>query len=206
MATNERFWDGIARGYAAKPVPNEATYQRKLDITRSYLNPDSHVLEFGCGTGSTAITLASNAKHIRATDVSAEMIKIAIEKATAEGIESVTFEKATLDDEKASGAPYDMVLGHSILHLLENWEEAIRQVHGLLKPGGVFISSSVCLGGVFRVLWPFLTIGAMMGKTPMVRFFTRARLTRAMEEAGFRLEMVWSPGRGPGVFIVAIKP
>ena len=35
------------------------------------------VLEFGCGTGSTALTLAPNVRHIQATDVSPKMLEIA---------------------------------------------------------------------------------------------------------------------------------
>jgi len=38
-------------------------------------------LEFGCGTGSTALLHASFVKHMTATDISDEMIEIAKQKA-----------------------------------------------------------------------------------------------------------------------------
>ena len=53
-----RFWDRVAEGYAKKPVADEAAYQKKLQVTRDYFRPDMEVLEFGCGTGSTAIAHA----------------------------------------------------------------------------------------------------------------------------------------------------
>ena len=55
-ARNARFWDRIAIRHAAKPVPDEKVYERKLAITREYLN--RQVLALGCGTGSTAIAYA----------------------------------------------------------------------------------------------------------------------------------------------------
>ncbi len=36
----------------------------------------------------------------------------------------------------------DMVLGLSILHLLENKAEVMAKVHRMLKPGGVFVAST----------------------------------------------------------------
>ena len=61
-----KFWDRIAARYSKKPVADEAAYQKKLQITRKYLRPDSRVLEFGCGTGSTAIAHAAHVKHVLA--------------------------------------------------------------------------------------------------------------------------------------------
>jgi len=78
-----KFWDRIADRYSRKPVADEAAYQKKLQVTREYLRPDMEVLEFGCGTGSTAIVHAPCVKQIRAIDVSAKMIEIARHKADA---------------------------------------------------------------------------------------------------------------------------
>ena len=49
------FWDRLAKRYARMPVADQAAYETKLEKTRAFLRPDSRVLEFGCGTGSTAI-------------------------------------------------------------------------------------------------------------------------------------------------------
>jgi ubiquinone/menaquinone biosynthesis C-methylase UbiE len=76
-----RFWDRLAKRYAKKPVADEATYQRKLQITRDHLSPAMEILEFGCGTGSTAITHAPHVRHLRAIDISSKMLEIAQGKA-----------------------------------------------------------------------------------------------------------------------------
>ncbi len=80
-APSPKFWDRIADKYSKKPVPDEAVYQKKLRITRDYLRPDSEVLEFGCGTGSTAIAHAPFVSRILANDISSRMIEIAERKA-----------------------------------------------------------------------------------------------------------------------------
>ena len=53
-----KFWDKHAEGYSKRPVDDEESYQKKLQITRDYFRPDMEVLEFGCGTGTTAISHA----------------------------------------------------------------------------------------------------------------------------------------------------
>lgn len=47
----------MAKRYARQPIADEAAYRRKLEVTRTYFRPDMHVLEFGCGTGSTALAM-----------------------------------------------------------------------------------------------------------------------------------------------------
>ena len=81
MHQRSNFWDKHAERYSKRPVADEESYQKKLQVTRDYLQPGMEVLEFGCGTGSTAITHAPYVKHIEAIDVSSKMIEIAQGKA-----------------------------------------------------------------------------------------------------------------------------
>ena len=205
MASSAKFWDKVAQKYSKRPVPDEAVYQRKLELTQQYFQPDSQVLEFGCGTGSTAIVHAPHVAHIRATDISAEMIEIAKRKAAAASVANISFEVATIEDLDAPAGSYDVVMGHSILHLLEDKDAAIAKVRRLLKPGGVFVSSTFCGGDTHRWLRFVLPVGQFLGQMPHVDLFTRADLTESIEGAGFEIEHDWQPGRGKAVFIVARK-
>ena len=92
MTHSSRFWDRVAARYARKPVADEAAYQKKLAMTREVLRPDMEVLEFGCGTGSTAIANAPYVKEIQAIDISEKMLEIARTKAEAAGVENVRFQ------------------------------------------------------------------------------------------------------------------
>jgi len=111
MGSSAQFWDKIADKYARRPVADEASYQRKLEITRALLRPDMEVVELGCGTGSTALVHAPYVRHIRAIDVSPRMIEIARGKAGASGIENVTFEVSSIDALKVDKESVDVVKG-----------------------------------------------------------------------------------------------
>ncbi|AMQ87733.1 hypothetical protein ASQ50_03030 [Marinobacter sp. LQ44] len=55
MKDSKKFWDNCVEKYIKSPVKDEATYQQKLAITQAFLKSDWKVLEFGCGSGATAI-------------------------------------------------------------------------------------------------------------------------------------------------------
>lgn len=200
---DDRFWDRLADRYARQPIADEAAYRTKLEVTRSYLKPDMNLLEFGCGTGGTALHHAPHVKHITAIDFSASMLAIARDKAAAAGVGNVRFEQADIAGFSAPDASYDVVLGLSILHLLADRDAVIAKVFRLLKPGGLFISSTACLGdtmGLFKAIAP---VGKALGLLPQLDVMTTAELVASLTSAGFIIEHQWQPGKGKAVFIVA---
>ena len=200
-----KFWDRIAERYSRKPVADHVAYEKKLNVTREYFRPDMEILEFGCGTGSTAILHAPYVRHIRATDISPKMIEIAQGKAEAANVDNVSFEALSIEQLDIPDQSLDAVLGLSILHLLEDKEEAMTRVHKMLKPGGVFVSSTACLGDTmkwFKLVGP---IGHFLGLIPMVKIFTVDELVDSLTAAGFDIDYRWQPAKGKAVFIVASK-
>ena len=205
MAPSAKFWDKIAERYSKRPVADEATYQKKLQVTRDYFRPDMAVLEFGCGTGSTAIAHAPCVRHIHAIDISSKMIEIARGKADAANVKNVTFEQSTIEELSDSDESLDAVLGLSILHLLDDKEAVIARIYRMLKPGGIFVSSTICLGNTMRFLKVIVPIGKFFNLIPMIRFFTAQELEDSLKAAGFEIDHRWLPGKGKTVFIVAKK-
>jgi ubiquinone/menaquinone biosynthesis C-methylase UbiE len=206
MGSSSRFWDRIADRYARQPIADQAAYQRKLEITRDHLRADMELLEIGCGTGSTALLHAPHVKHIRATDISSRMIEIARAKAEAANVRNITFECSSIDDLRVDDESVGAVLGMSILHLVEDRDAVIARVHRMLEPGGVFITSTACLGDTmkfFKIIGP---IGRLLGLMPTVKVFTASELETSLTEAGFAIEHRWQPGRGKALFLVARKP
>lgn len=206
MANKARFWDKAAQKYFKSPISDEAVYQRKLELTREYLTEDSDVLEFGCGTGGTALAHAPYAKSVLATDISGEMLAIAEQQKEEAGIDNVEFRQADFDSFEDEESRYDLVLGLSILHLLKDRREALKKVRHVLKPGGVFVSSTACLGNRMWFMAPILWVGRLFGAFPFVRVFTVGQLVRSIEEAGFVVEHEWLPPKSIAVFIIARKP
>ena len=196
-------WNKFAKRYSKQPIADEAAYQKKLQVTRDYFMPDMEVLEFGCGTGSTAITHAPYVKHIQAIDFSPRMIEIAQSKADTENVENVTFKRLTVDEISVSDQTLDAVLGLSILHLLDNKEEVIAKVYKMLKPGGIFVTSTVCMGDTMKRFKVIAPIGRLFGL--ILKVFTTKELEDSLTDAGFEIDYQWQPGKGQAVFIVAKK-
>jgi len=205
MAKANVFWDRIARRYARSPISNPQAYEKKLEIMQGYLGPKMQLLEFGCGTGSTALRLAPHVSQIHAIDISANMIAIAREKITDGQPSNLTFEVAGIDDFVPPKAGYSAVLAMNILHLVSDRDAVIGRVHDMLAPGGVFISSTACTGGALRLLKPAFALGRWTGLLPLLRFFTEDHLVASLTRAGFKIDHRSRPGKGMAVFIVAKK-
>ncbi|MBT4519579.1 MAG: class I SAM-dependent methyltransferase [Halieaceae bacterium] len=205
MTTDNIFWDWIAGRYAKQAVADEASYKKKLAISQQYFDADSRVLEFGCGTGSTAIHHAPVVGHIHATDISSKMLAIAKTKAGAAELNNISFEQTGLKDLNSSNESWDAVLGMSILHLVANKDSEIERAFELLKPGGVFISSTPCIGDSglgFRLLAPIFRWIPLL---PTISVFSQQELITSLQSAGFHIEHSGQPGGDMVAFIVARK-
>ena len=205
MIDTAKFWDKMADKYSKKPVPNEEVYQIKKDLTREYFTPASKVFEFGCGTGSTAISHAPFVKHVTATDISPEMLRIAKEKAAAQGISNVTFEKWNVDADPITGTDYDVVMALSILHLVEDLPGAIEKSHAMLKTGGILVSSTGCLADKMGFLRPVLWLVKLIGLAPPIAFLKNEKFEQDLQAAGFQTVHRWHPKGDVSVFLISRK-
>ncbi|MDA5093013.1 class I SAM-dependent methyltransferase [Aliiroseovarius sp. KMU-50] len=203
MIEAKAFWDKIAEKYSRDPIKDMASYEHKLAKTQDYMRPDMKVLEFGCGTGSTALLHAPHVAEYHAVDLSSEMIRIARAK---EGADKIKFDAADFSTMQIEPESVDMVQGHSILHLLDDPGAAIQKAYATLKPGGVFVTSTACL----RKMWPLrliAPIGQMLNKFPHIAFFSEDDLRQMMREAGFEIVEDWKPkGKITALFLIAKKP
>lgn len=185
------FWDRTAESYAESQIKDLRSFNYTLGRTRSYLRPTDRVLELGAGTGSTAIELASSVAHITATDISPEMTRIGREKANDQGVSNIDF---VVSESAVPGltGPYDVILAHNLLHLVEDLPATLKRVHALLKPEGLFISKTFCkpkgLGTPFyyfiRLALPFMQA---FGKAPFAAMLSIEDLEAMIASAGFDL-------------------
>ena len=211
MKQAAQFWDGVAAKYAKSPISDMDAYTYSLDRTRSYLTLDDRLLEVGCGTGSTALLLAENAGHITASDLSANMIRIAEGKARDQGVANVSFVTADVMDDALESEPYDVVMALNLLHLLRDLPATIGRIHGLLKPGGLFISKTICPFGKamplkYRFLKLLVPVIQLVGKAPYVNFMTIETLEDAITAGGFKIiETGNYPASPPSRYVVARK-
>ena len=204
-AKDERFWDRLASKYARQPISDQETYERKLEITRRYLTPESEVFEFGCGTGSTAILHTPYVKHILATDMSENMLAVGRDRAAEAGVTNITFEHTDIETFDPQGRQFDAVLGLNIIHLCRDPLAVMTRVNALLKPGGHFIQSTACLKDVMPVARVIVPLMRLVGKAPFVKFLSRYELRTMLEGAGFEIVEHLEPGGSKADLFVARK-
>ncbi|MHA7773787.1 class I SAM-dependent methyltransferase [Roseibium sp. M-1] len=189
------FWSRTARKYAASPIRNQAAYEKTLVRTIEHLGPEDSVLELGCGTGSTALQIAGNVRAYLATDFARGMIEIAEGKLEAgkddgsvpEGLRFAVADAFSEKLEPRDKKGYDAVLAFNFLHLVEEAEDTLIRVNRLLKPGGLFISKTVCLKKRAWLFGPLIKVMQLFGKAPFVRFYSFATLEGSIRSAGFEI-------------------
>jgi len=140
----QKFWDKQANRYDSSERQFDPVYRDIITKTRKYFNIVDNVLDFGCATGTKTIQLADGTKHIHGLDISTEMINEAIKKKDKANIKNISFSQGTIYNNDFEKASFDKIIAYGIIHLLEDKEKVIQRIYELLKPGGLFISTTAC--------------------------------------------------------------
>lgn len=207
MKNEGRFWDRLSRKYDEQVNSKYArTYDETIRIAENYLQESDVVLDYACGTGITTVALAGHVKQVDAIDISDQMIKCARQKSEQRGISNIAYTTANIFSGGLVEGAYDVVMAFNILHFLPNTDEVLRRIRALLKPGGVFLSATDCLGE--KVTFP-VALQSLLGKIgifPHMRRFTVAALQNMIEANHFSvLEACNLYNDPPNHFIAARK-
>jgi cyclopropane fatty-acyl-phospholipid synthase-like methyltransferase len=197
-----KFWDRMANRYAARPIKDAEAYDAMLTDAAGRLSPADQVLEIGCGTGSAAIRLAPHVATWRATDFSAEMLRIANAKPAPQNLSFVLADAKSAFD----GGPFDAICAFQVLHLVEDLPGLLSLIHTHLKPDGLLICKTWCFADMgLRLRGLFLVLRAF-GLFPPARELTKMALRQAIGEAGFEIVDERVFGKNPnGPYIVCRK-
>jgi 2-polyprenyl-3-methyl-5-hydroxy-6-metoxy-1,4-benzoquinol methylase len=205
MDKSQKFWDKAAATYDQEENKDQQTHLKLLEKTKKYLNSSDLVLDFGCGTGRISNEIAGNIKMIRAIDISSKMIEIAKSKADERNIENIDYAQATIFDDRYQGGSFDVILVFYILHLFEDSQKVMQRINELLKPGGLIISATPCLGE--KPLLSFLlSTASKIGLVPKIRSFKLSDLEDSISTGNFEIiETQCLVQSSQQVFIVAKK-
>ena len=207
MVTPREFWNMRSRTYDQQSGEEYAqAYEKTVSNTLKYLTGEDRVLEFACGTGITTVAIAPHVSFVRAIDISDEMVGKAREKIQALGLSNVELSQTDLFDPCLEEGSFDAVTAFNVLLYVENRAEVLARICSLLKPGGMFLSATDCLGeGITRVgirkFWKSHT-----GSMPYVAFDSRKKLEGEIARAGFTvLERENLFSTPPNLFVAAKK-
>ena len=182
----KEFWDMRARTYDQTSGKTYAeTYDRTADLSLKYLKPSDRVLEFACGTGLLTFRLAPHVSRLRGIDISPEMAAVAREK--ARGLDNVEITNTELFDPGLELGSFDAVAAFNVLLYLPDLPANLARIRELLRPGGMFLSATDCLGARPSVMGLQKLVRSRTGRMPYVAFFTQRGLERSIARNGFDL-------------------
>lgn len=150
------------------------------------LNPDSLVLEIGCGSGVYALHLAESVGcRLVGLDVNAPGIHNANQLAVARGlVQGARFEQCDASKALAfADGAFDAVFSNDVLCHLPGRPEVLCEIFRILKPGGrMLFSDALVVGGLLshEEIARRSSIGIYVYSPP-------GENERLMERAGFRL-------------------
>ncbi len=136
-----------------------ADYQLReleIDLGREYIRNGDAVLDVGCGPGAALRDYASK-RDIRAVgiDYSENMVEAARKHlAKTEGAPEIEFIAASVTELPFEDGEFDVVTSHRCLMALLEWErqqDALREIHRVLKPGGTLVLMEGTFEGIERL-------------------------------------------------------
>lgn len=175
MNKSEKFWDRTAKYH--NTVAKDKAFYDSLEIVKRYIQPEHVVLDYGCSTGLYSLELAEMAKEVHGIDISSKMIEIAQSK----GLGNTIFTKTTIFD-KYDADTFNVILAFNVLHLVEEEQNVMQRIQQLLKPGGIFISVTPCLGDKVSFLGMVAVLFQKIGILPYLRKYRISELKDLISE------------------------
>ncbi len=182
----EKFWDRSAKSYDREERGDEHVLLKIIDKIKNNLKSSDTVLDFGCGTGLVSNKLSNHVKSIKGVDISSKMLEIAKIKALKNNIKNIEYAHTTIFDKRFNTESFDVVFAFYILHLLESPQEVVDRLSELIKPGGLLISTTPCLGEK-KLLKGVFSIGSKLGLFPKVNSFRYSELQHLLEKGNFEI-------------------
>ena len=130
------FWDRNAKLYDRFMRKDQAAYAQMYQLLRPVVQHKT-VLELASGTGLIAKNIAGWAKHIEATDASAEMIAQAKRDNLSDNL---CFSVQDMFHLPYADRSFDVVIVSNALHIVPQPEKALQEIGRVLKDDGVLVA------------------------------------------------------------------
>ena len=125
-----------AREYiTSRPHAKGASLHRLVELVEP--QPDWQALDIATAAGHTAFAFAPHVAHVRATDITPQMLTVAREQATARGIGNVTVEHADADNLPYADGQFDLLTCRIAPHHFPDIAAFLRESARVLRGGGI---------------------------------------------------------------------
>lgn len=129
-------------------------------LERAGVRPEGRVLDAGCGSGGTALSLAEEAGFAVGLDLDARFAGSGTRLQAEKGIANAAFAQADGTRLPFRDQSFDLVFSHSVIEHVASARDYLAECRRVLKPGGVLYLSTapyLSLAGAHlpRLLVPF---------------------------------------------------
>jgi SAM-dependent methyltransferase len=142
------------------------------------------VLDIGCGTGRILDIYRSIpfATDVYGLDISDVMVSHCITRFEHEDRIKKIMRGEITDTSIFSEIQFDMISAIRVLKYNENWEEILRRIHTLLRPGGILVSTMPNIHSITGV-----RPDTFSSKHVPMQYTTPRKFSRALLHAGFQV-------------------
>lgn len=140
------FWDKIAGLYDIAESFNGKVYRQMTQTAASLVPEGATVLDCAGGTGALSVAAAAKAQKVLCTDYSEKMLFQARKKAAKRKLSNISFEKRDIYFLKDGSEVYDIVIAGNVLHLLDNPQDAVKELYRVTKKGGKLLLPTFITG------------------------------------------------------------
>ncbi len=140
------------------------------------------MLEIGCGRGvGIEILLSLEADHVTGFDLDPRMVALAAQRLAKYGARARVFigDAEAID---ASDASFDAVVDYGVIHHIPGWQQALKEIARVLKPGGTFYFEDLLKGLIST--WP----APVFFDHPQAAQFYGGEFRSELETTGLRVQ------------------
>lgn len=131
----EQFGENAASYATNEPHAKGESLERLVELIDA--RPDWNVLDAATAAGHTAFAFAPLVSHVRATDITPEMIELAKKRAAELDIPNVTAEYADAEELPYKDGVFDLLTCRIAAHHFGDVEAFVRESVRVLKSGGI---------------------------------------------------------------------
>jgi len=202
----KKFWNLVSKIFDnPKRTMNSPALLTVKQNSDKYFKPTDTVLDFGCGPGDITYEIALKTKEVYGIDFSEGMVQAANKKAKEHNLENVKYLNADLFDRSFQNISFDIVTAFNVLQYIQDKNQLYKKIHEILKPQGLFISSTACLGERHSPTRFLLSALTSLRVAPKIIFYKKTELENEMKKVGFSIIKTTDIAKLPERFIIARK-